>query len=369
MIRVVAFLVITALLALGVVWLADRPGQVAITWLGYRTDTSVMVAMIAIGLLALAAIVMWWLLGSLFRSPKLFSLALRDRQRRKRYEAISRGLIAIGAGRCARGGALRREWPRAATSRSRAAAGADRAAQRRPRRRRRGVPRHGGARRHPAARPARTVRRGAAPQRFRRGAPVCRAGRQGRARARLGRAGVLEFRCQAGDWEGAIAILESQRKSGMIERDTWRRLRAVLLTARALEVEDAERDVARAWRIEATAWARPGAAPTRRPAARRSRRAAQGRENHRGRLEAQSASRSRGRATRRRVSPRLGAPSGWTRMQALSPGMADRATPKCGARGSPARRSPPANSRPPAPRSNRSPSEPDPARRGARWPS
>ena len=53
MIRVVAFLVVTALLALGVVWLADRPGQVAITWLGYRTDTSVMVAMAAIGIVAL----------------------------------------------------------------------------------------------------------------------------------------------------------------------------------------------------------------------------------------------------------------------------------------------------------------------------
>ena len=32
------------------------------------------------------------------RSPKLFSLALRERKRRKGYEAISRGLIAIGAG-------------------------------------------------------------------------------------------------------------------------------------------------------------------------------------------------------------------------------------------------------------------------------
>jgi HemY protein len=34
MIRVLVFLVAAGLLALGVVWLADRPGQIAITWLG-----------------------------------------------------------------------------------------------------------------------------------------------------------------------------------------------------------------------------------------------------------------------------------------------------------------------------------------------
>ena len=40
MIRVIVFLAAAAFIALGVVWLADRPGQVAITWLGYRADTS-----------------------------------------------------------------------------------------------------------------------------------------------------------------------------------------------------------------------------------------------------------------------------------------------------------------------------------------
>jgi len=33
MIRVVAFLVAVTLIALGVVWLADRPGTVTVTWL------------------------------------------------------------------------------------------------------------------------------------------------------------------------------------------------------------------------------------------------------------------------------------------------------------------------------------------------
>ena len=46
MIRVVLFLTSVALIAFGFAWLADRPGQVAITWLGYRLDTSVMVGAI-----------------------------------------------------------------------------------------------------------------------------------------------------------------------------------------------------------------------------------------------------------------------------------------------------------------------------------
>src|SRR5437016_5439686 len=83
MIRVVVFLVAAGLLALGVVWLADRPGQVAITWLGYRTDTSVMVAVMAVFAIAVVAVMLWGLARFMLRSPKLFSLALRERKRRK----------------------------------------------------------------------------------------------------------------------------------------------------------------------------------------------------------------------------------------------------------------------------------------------
>ena len=55
MIRVVLFLLAVALLAAGVAWVADRPGDVAITWLGYRIETSVMVAAVAVAALVLAA--------------------------------------------------------------------------------------------------------------------------------------------------------------------------------------------------------------------------------------------------------------------------------------------------------------------------
>ena len=63
---------------------------------------------------------------------------------------------------------------------------------------------------------------------------------------------VLEFRCAAGDWEGALSILETQRRNGVLSRADGRRRRAVLLTARAITIEDQQRDVARSLAIEAT---------------------------------------------------------------------------------------------------------------------
>jgi HemY protein len=52
MIRVIIYLIIVAALAYGAVWLAERPGEVAITWQGERIDTSVMVLAAAIAAIA-----------------------------------------------------------------------------------------------------------------------------------------------------------------------------------------------------------------------------------------------------------------------------------------------------------------------------
>jgi HemY protein len=254
MIRVVIFLVAAGLLALGVVWLADRPGQIAITWLGYRADTSVMVAVMAIFGVAIAAVMLWSLARFMLRSPKLFSLALRERKRRKGYEAISRGLIAIGAGdqRAAQRFAANAEKslpgdPLALLLRAQTAqlngdrAGAEdafRAMAGRSDTRLLGL-------------------RGLYVEAQRRNDPVAarlfaeQAAKDAPALAWAGQA-VLEFRCAAGDWDGALAILEEHRKNGMLDRAAWRRLRAVLLTARAIAAEEENRDAARTSALEAT---------------------------------------------------------------------------------------------------------------------
>jgi HemY protein len=67
----------------------------------------------------------------------------------------------------------------------------------------------------------------------------------------LGWAGtaVLEARCRDGDWAGALDLLEQQRR--MLDKASYRRQRAVLLTARALALEDSDRDAAREFVLEA----------------------------------------------------------------------------------------------------------------------
>jgi HemY protein len=52
---------------------------------------------------------------------------------------------------------------------------------------------------------------------------------------------VLEFRCAAGDWTGALDRLERNQKNGLVDKATYQRQRAVLLTARALAAEPTER--------------------------------------------------------------------------------------------------------------------------------
>jgi HemY protein len=61
----------------------------------------------------------------------------------------------------------------------------------------------------------------------------------------------LELRCAAGDWAGALAILERNVKVRLVDRATYKRERAVLLTAQALAAEETERDKAKALALEA----------------------------------------------------------------------------------------------------------------------
>ena len=54
MLRLIAFLIAIALIAAGLAWLADRPGELAIQWQGYQIETSVFRAIVL--LVALVAL-------------------------------------------------------------------------------------------------------------------------------------------------------------------------------------------------------------------------------------------------------------------------------------------------------------------------
>jgi HemY protein len=251
MIRVVLFLASVAVIAAGFAWFADRPGDVAITWLGYRIETSLMVASFAIAVLVIAAILLWSVLRGILRSPEQVSLFFRHRRAIKGYLAISRGLIAVGAGdlRIARKSAdeaarLSPGDPLALllTAQSAQMAGDRGAAERAFRTMSarddtkllglRGL--YVEAQRRDDAQAARLVAEEAAKV-----APSL---------AWAGQA-VLDDRCAASDWAGALLALDHMK--GGLEKADYRRKRAVLLTARALALEDIDRDAARKLVLEA----------------------------------------------------------------------------------------------------------------------
>ncbi|TMJ93120.1 MAG: heme biosynthesis protein HemY, partial [Alphaproteobacteria bacterium] len=98
MIRVIIYLIVLAALAYGAVWLAERPGEVAITWQGERIDTSVMVAAVAVAAVAVAAVLVWSILRAIMHAPHAIARYRRERRGQRGYRAVSRGLIAVGSG-------------------------------------------------------------------------------------------------------------------------------------------------------------------------------------------------------------------------------------------------------------------------------
>ena len=169
MIRVVFFLIVVGVLALGAAWLADRPGDVIVTWQGLRIETSLMVMAAALLVAVAVLAVVWSIVRAIVRSPIVLARRRRERRGARAYAAISHGLIAVGSGDIDAARKLSADANRLApgeplTLLLERAGGP---ALRRPRRRRARLSRHGGPRRHQSARPAWPVHRGAPPRRSR----------------------------------------------------------------------------------------------------------------------------------------------------------------------------------------------------------
>ena len=248
MIRLLTFLLLLAVAAAGFAWVADRPGEVSVIWLGRQYETSVAVALLGVLLAAIAFTIFWGFLRFELRIPSLMSIAARARRRNKGYEALSRGMVAAGAGdsalalRAARVAEkhlgedgltllLRAQAAQLAGDR----AGAERAFARmvdRPDTRvlgLRGL--HAEARRRGDASSAHHYA-----EQAHRIAPVSWAGQA-----------LLDHHSAAQDWPRALAMLDSNLAQRSIDKPTARRQRAVLQTAIALDLP--AQDAAEALRL------------------------------------------------------------------------------------------------------------------------
>src|SRR3954470_4239284 len=253
MIRVLLFLALVAVMAFGVVWFADRPGDVAIVWQGYRIETSVMVAVVAVAVVALIAVIVWSIVRTILRSPDLIAMFMSHRRGVRGYLAVSRGLIAVGAGDASAAKRASNEVERIAPGEPLALLlnaqvaqlSGDRAAAEQAFR-------------------AMTERddtkllglRGLFIEAQRRKditAARAYAEEAANASPALGWAGqaALEFRCASGDWSAALSALDRNSRYGLIDKAEYKRQRAVLLTAQALAAEETERDRARSLALDA----------------------------------------------------------------------------------------------------------------------
>lgn len=253
MLRIVLFLILIALAAAGGAWVADQPGEVVMTWGGWRASPTIPVFVLLLGIFAVAVVLLWSIVTMVWRMPG----RLRRRRHEKRHargrHAITHGLLAIGHGDTA----LARRHAEAA---------------------RRHAPNDPLALLLHAQSAQLDGNRDEAQRAFRAMAEredTRLLGLRGlfieaqRADDAVGAVmiaeeaiklspssswashAVLGFRCARGDWSGALAILDTNLSAGQIDKPTYRRQRGVLLTARALELETMDRDVARESVMEA----------------------------------------------------------------------------------------------------------------------
>jgi len=254
MVRVIIYLIILAALAFGAVWMADRPGEVAITWQGRRIDTSVMVLLAAVAALIVACVIAWSILRAIMRAPETIARYRRYRRGVRGYRAVSQGLIAVGSGNARTAKKFTAEAVRIAPREPLTLLLSAQSAQ------------LNGDRDGAVATFQQMAERDDTRVLGLHGLFVEAQRRQDHAAA-LGFAeeasrdasmpvwaaqAVLEFRCAAGDWSGALERLDQNLNGRLIDRRTYRRQRAVLLTAQALSLADGDR-------FRATALAREAA--------------------------------------------------------------------------------------------------------------
>ena len=246
MVRMIFWFAVLAGLAATIAWLADRPGEIVIDWLGYHIETSLAVALLGLVLVLAVLRLMWSLLRRLLHVPGAITDYVRNRRKRRGQDALSRGIVAVAAG-----------------DRDMARRHADVAARLLPG--------------DPLARllEAQTAQLRGDHKRVEQvfadmlGDPdtevvalrglyvrARQAGKEGRARELAERAyrrnsgldwasdAVLKGHAGQRDWPAVLAVLEAQRRSRLLDDDTARRKRAVVFTAQALEAEAADADAA-----------------------------------------------------------------------------------------------------------------------------
>jgi HemY protein len=253
MIRIILFLLLIALGAAGAAWMAEQTGDVALSWGGYRVQTTLPVFVLALAIVIGVAMMMWAILRGLWRTPARLRRNRRERRQARGRHAITQGLLAIGHGDST---AARMH----ADAARKHAAHDPLALLLHAQSAQLDGDREGAKRAFRAMAEREDTRllglRGLFIEAQRADDPVASVMLAEEAlklssSSSWASHAVLGFCCAKGDWAGALKILDNNQSAGLIDKATYRRQRGVLLTARALELEKVDRDLARESVMEA----------------------------------------------------------------------------------------------------------------------
>ncbi|MFT3939858.1 heme biosynthesis HemY N-terminal domain-containing protein [Rhodopseudomonas sp.] len=253
MLRIVLFLVIIALAAAGAAWVAEQPGEVVLSWNDWKASMTLPVFALVLGAGVVAVMLAWAVILGVLRAPGWMRRGRSSRRSARARNAITQGLLAVGHGDSsaarAHANAARRHAPHDPLALLLQAQSAQLEGDRE------------GARRAFLAMAARKDTKSlgmrglyieaqraddpyaalAIAEEALRLQPTCAWASQA----------VLGFRCARSDWTGALEILERNLSAGLIDKKAFRRQRAVLLTARATDLEESDESLARDSALEA----------------------------------------------------------------------------------------------------------------------
>lgn len=240
MLRLILFLAFIIAMASGLAWLADRPGLIVVNWEGYQAEISVFHAVVALALLTGLALVVWSLLRHIWESPAAIGSFFNKRRQKRGLDALSTGMIAIGAGDRAAATKYaiqaRKSMPNEPLTQLLRAQAAQLSGDKAT------------ARRIYESMLASTDTE----QLGLRGL-FLEAEREGEKAAALQFAkravqlnpqlswpveALFDLQCKSHDWAGALETLSTARKHGHVEKASAERRRAVLMTAQAQDLED-----------------------------------------------------------------------------------------------------------------------------------
>ena len=253
MIRVLLIIAGLFAIAAGFEWLKDTPGELALTLGGTIYSVGLAEAALALALVAVVSVICYLVFRAVVTAPGRFAFAWRDRKVERGRQALSQGLLAIASGDVRGAELAAREAAKRAPDAPLTALLQAQTAQLKGDR--------------DAARDVFTAMldnpqtkiaglHGLFVEAERQGAleaahHYAQAAREARPDTGWAARALQRYQAAAGDWDGALATLATASDNRSIDKKTARELRAVLLTAKAMECENTDTEGAKRAALEA----------------------------------------------------------------------------------------------------------------------